>query len=106
MTTRTPTHDHQRSHSLRVLEGGLSSPARQEDESAELFDEIRLEAEIAAAARLCDQHEQDGLRISFDRDPVGGRVRARMMDDAGTPTDLALWQVINPDHLRLMGATG
>ncbi|MEH3053338.1 MAG: hypothetical protein PGN13_04920 [Patulibacter minatonensis] len=105
MTTRTPTQDHERPHSLRVLEGGLSCAARQEDEPAELLDALRLEAEIAAAARLCDELEQDGLRISFDRDPDGGRVRVRVMDDAGhAASELSLAQVVSPDHLRLMGA--
>ncbi len=106
MTPRFPHHEHPRPHSLRVIEGGLSSASRQEDDPADVQDALRLEAEIAAAARLCDELEQDGLRISFDRDPDGGRVRARVMDDAGrfADDDLDLWQVISPDHLRLMGA--
>lgn len=103
MTTRTPTHHDAYPH-LRVLEGGLASP-RQEDDPADLYDAARLEAEIEAAARLCDQLEQDGLRITFKRDPAGGRVRACVMDDAGQPArDLPLAQVISPDHLRHLGA--
>ncbi len=103
MTTRTPTHHDAYPH-LRVLEGGLASP-RQEDEPADLYDAVRLEAEIEAAARLCDQLEQDGLRITFERDPAGGRVRVRVMDDAGQSAhDLPLAQAISPDHLRHLGA--
>ncbi len=102
MTARTPTH-HDAHPYLRVLDGGLAS-ARQDD-PADLYDAVRLEAEIEAAARLCDQLEQDGLRITFERDPAGGRVRARVMDDAGQPArDLPLAQVISPDHLRHLGA--
>lgn len=103
MKRRTPSHHDAHPH-LRVLEGGLAA-ARQEDEPAELYDALRLEAEIAAAAQLCDDLEQDGLRITFERDPAGGRVRVRVMDDAGRSAgDLPLAQVVSPDHLRDLGA--
>lgn len=108
MDTRTPTHDDEYPQ-LRVLPGGLDSASGwQEDEPADPLDAIRLAAEIAEAARLCDELEQDGLRITFERDPAGGRMRARVIDAAGQPAqDLPLEQVCSPDHLRLLtGAAG
>lgn len=108
MTTRTPTtHDDERPR-LRVLEGGLSLTGRQEDEPADALDATRLRAEMDAAASLCDQLEQDGLRISFDTDPAGGRVRVRVMDAAGSRAqELPLAHVVSPTHLTpLTGAAG
>lgn len=103
MDTRTPTHEDERPQ-LRVLPGGLGSAgAWQEDEPACPLDATRLAAEIAEAARLCDELEQDGLRITFEHDPAGGRVRARVMDAAGqSARDLPLEQVCSPAHLRLL----
>jgi hypothetical protein len=107
MTTRTPTTNHDAHSHLRVLDGGLAATARQEDEPAERLDATSLAAEIAAAARLCDELEQDGLQITFAKDPAGGRIRAYVMDAAGhRAQDLSLAQVVSPEHLRMMGASG
>lgn len=106
MDTPTPHSDNHERPQLRVLQGGLA--AWQEDEPVSALDATRLAAEIAAAARLCEELEQGGLRITFDTDPAGGRVRARVMDDAGQPSrDLALGEVVSPTNLRpLTGAAG
>lgn len=107
MTTRTPTTHHDAHPHLRVLDGGLTAAARQEDELAELLDATSLAAEMAAAARFCDELEQDGLRITFDEDPAGGRIRAYVTDAAGQiAQDLSLSNVVSPNHLRVLGAQG
>jgi hypothetical protein len=100
MTTRTPTnYTGARSH-LRVLEGGLSSGAWQEDDLASVWDHDRLDQEMAAAALMCDLLQEAGLRIAFDEDPAGGRVRASVIDaGGGARRELSLAHVIDPASL-------
>lgn len=100
MTTRTPKTDHDAYPHLRVIQGGLASHAPQADEPARAEELSRLREEMAAAALLADLLEAEGLRIAFDADPVGGRVRASVMDDAGRFTrDLPLRHVTDPLNL-------
>ncbi|MBO9532424.1 MAG: hypothetical protein J7513_05565 [Solirubrobacteraceae bacterium] len=98
MTTRTPKTDHDAHPYLRVIQGGLASPrAQQEDEPARAKAIAALREEMAAAALLADLLEQEGLRIAFEDDPVGDRVRARVQDEAGRfSRELPLRHVVDP----------
>lgn len=107
MNTRTPT-THPESHShLRVLDGGLSAAGWQEDEPAGLLDPAWLADQLAEAARLCDDLDHAGLRVTFAADPAGGRVRAFVTDDAGLRAEeLALVDAVSPTNIRMSGAAG
>lgn len=102
MNTRTPLTDAERYPPLRVLEGGRSPRARQEDEPAALLDSAWLADEMAAAARLCDALEGCGQRITFCADPSGGAIRAQVIDEEGRlASELALAEVVSPAALVL-----
>ncbi len=98
----THPHDVQR-RALAPASSGRRALVRRlaEDDPAARWTPDRLAAEMAAAADLCDMLDDAGLRITFDADPLGGRVRARVMDAAGrAASELSLAHVVNPTDLE------
>ena len=89
---------------LRVLDGGLTAERQLLDETADREARVRLDEEIAEAARLCDRLEESGLRVAFE---LGGpeRVRVSVRDEEGT----SLQELPSPyasDVARLMELSG